>query len=227
LKESGVSLSVIDPCLDADLCEKYGNDKRVAVHKGLSLEVIPRLSEKYDCILIDGDHNWYTVFNELRAIEERQLLRKGGTIFFHDVGWPYGRRDMYYQPGTIPKEYVHPHAKKGIIHGCCKLSSTDGIGGGLCNAETEGGEKNGVLTAIEDFLAERRNEYVLFCFKAEHGLGVLIKKDGVKSKMTFAKWHLLCLLQNITHGLKMLKLTIENRRVRVYRAVKRFLGQQE
>jgi hypothetical protein len=26
-------------------------------------------------------------------------------IFFHDVGRPYGRRDMYYQPETVPPEF--------------------------------------------------------------------------------------------------------------------------
>src|SRR5689334_5123552 len=89
LRESeGGHLTVIDPCLDSDLCAKYSNDSRIHVHKGMSLEVLPRLSEKFDCILIDGDHNWYSVFNELRVIQERQLLAKGGTIFLHDVGWP-------------------------------------------------------------------------------------------------------------------------------------------
>jgi hypothetical protein len=153
LGASEIRLAIVDPCLDTDLCAKYSGNKQVTVHKGLSLEMIPQLSEKFDCILIDGDHNWYTVFHELKAIEERQLLANGGTIFFHDVGWPYGRRDMYYQPATVPKEFVHPHAQKGMIRGRSELSATEGTNPGLYNAETEGGEKNGVLTAIEDFLA--------------------------------------------------------------------------
>lgn len=213
VEASGLHLTVIDPCLDADLSAKYSNDKRVTVHKGLSLEIVPRLSEKFDCILIDGDHNWYTVFNELRAIEERQLLTNGGTIFFHDVGWPYGRRDMYYQPETIPKEFRHPYAKKGIIYGRSELSSPEGENSGLFNAEEEGGEKNGVLTAIEDFLIERGNEYLLLRFTAEYGLGVLVKKHGIKSRKTLAKWRWLCLVHNMNDA-------IRRRFPRVYRVVK-------
>ncbi len=196
----GVHLAVVDPCLDADLCAKYSNDKRVTVHKGLSLEVLPRLSEAFDCILIDGDHNWYTVFNELKAIEERNLLRGGGSIFFHDVGWPYGRRDMYYQPETIPSAFRQAIARKGIIYGRSELSSTEGVNREAYNAEHEGGERNGVLTAIEDFLRDRPNQFLLFRFKAEFGLGVLVRKDGLKSRRALAKWRLLCFAENILMG---------------------------
>jgi len=151
LEAKGVHLDVIDPCLDTDLCAKYSHEKRLTLHKGLSLDVLPKLSGKFDCILIDGDHNWYTVFNELKAIDDGRLLKSGGTIFFHDVGWPYGRRDMYYQPETVPKEFRQPHAAKGIIYGRSELSSTGGENKEFYNAEKEGGTKNGVLTAIEDF----------------------------------------------------------------------------
>lgn len=185
LEMNGIQLTVIDPCLDADLCAKYRNDKRVTIYKGLSLVIIPKLSETFDCILIDGDHNWYTVFNELREIEERHLLRNGGTIFLHDVDWPYGRRDAYYQPDTIPDAFRHAYAKKGN-------ENSDHY-----DAETEGGERNGVLTAIEDFVRDRGDEYMLFCFKAEFGLGVLVKKNGIKSQNTLAKWRLLCAIWNI------------------------------
>jgi predicted O-methyltransferase YrrM len=102
LKVPDISYTIIDPCLDADLALKYAGDARVAVKQSNSLDALPNLDGAYDCILIDGDHNWYTVFNELRLIRERGLLRRGGMIFFHDVERPYGRRDMYYQPDTIP-----------------------------------------------------------------------------------------------------------------------------
>jgi hypothetical protein len=74
-------LALIDPCVDEDLPSKYKNIGRVRVFKGLSLEILPKFSEVFDCILLDGDHNWYTVFNELTTIDQRGLLRNGGTIF--------------------------------------------------------------------------------------------------------------------------------------------------
>ena len=98
-----IAYTIIDPCLDQDLVAKYAGNQNVTVHKANSLDVLPRLDGKFDCILIDGDHNWYTVYHELGWIRRRDLLDRGGMIFLHDVGWPYGRRDMYYQPdGNCP-----------------------------------------------------------------------------------------------------------------------------
>lgn len=197
LSAQATHLTVIDPCMDADLCAKYNADKRVEVRKGLSLDEIPKLTEKFDCILIDGDHNWYTVINELRAIHERQLLRPGGTIFLHDVNWPYARRDMYYQPNTVPKEFRHPHARKGIVYNRSELCAVGGVNDDLDNAEFEGGPRNGVLTAIENFLQEHGDDYLFFCFKAENGLGVIVKKQGLESASLVEKWRRRCTLQNM------------------------------
>lgn len=57
LQAAPLVISIIDPCLDADLREKYRDNNRVQVHKGISLDVLPRISGQFDCILIDGDHN--------------------------------------------------------------------------------------------------------------------------------------------------------------------------
>lgn len=165
------SLDVIDPCVEVDLTEKYRQLKNVSIHKGLSLEVLPSLVEPYDCFLIDGDHNWFTVYNELKLIHEKGLLNQGGTIFLHDVCFPYGRRDMYYQPERIPAAFLQPHAKKGMIEGRRELVE-GGQNGEYFNALFEGGARNGVLTAIEDFIKEHGG--YLFCYlREEYGLGVM------------------------------------------------------
>lgn len=109
-------------------------------------------------------------------IEERHLLAAGGAILLHDVIWPYARRDMYYQPETIPAEYRHPHAKQGIRYGKSALSADGGFNPDLCNASHEGGPRNGVLTAIEDFLKEYGDGYYFFSIEKEYGLGFLVKK---------------------------------------------------
>ena len=166
LSIDSVRLSIIDPCIDLDLCNKYEKNERARVCKGLSLEVLNKVSQQSDCFLIDGDHNWYTVYNELKTIHERGLLKKGGTIFFHDVCWPYGRRDMYYLPESIPKEFRHPYAKQGIERGKSALSEALTFNKGHNNAIYEGGPRNGVLTAIEDFLKEYGRKYFFsFCTK--------------------------------------------------------------
>ncbi|MGO9776853.1 MAG: class I SAM-dependent methyltransferase [Terracidiphilus sp.] len=173
LKLPIASYSIIDPCFDADLDLKYASDKRVTVHKCNSLDALKNHSGAYDCFLIDGDHNWYTVFNELRLIQQGGLLRPGGMIFFHDVEWPNGRRDMYYQPETIPPEFRHEYERKGILRGRSQLTDHGGTNPGLCNAVREGGPRNGVLTAIEDFYAENRSDYLFCRVRLGSGLGIL------------------------------------------------------
>ena len=177
LELTNVNIAIIDPCLDVDLKTKYLPESRVRVLKGFSHDVLPTVNEKFDCILIDGDHNWYTVFNELEIIHNKKLLSPGGTIFFHDVAWPYGRRDMYYSTETIPQEFLNPYSRKGIVRGFSGTVEHSSWPHDL--ATTEGGPRNGVLTAIEDFAKAHNNEYTLFyCDSVEAGLGVLWKKNS-------------------------------------------------
>jgi SAM-dependent methyltransferase len=180
------SYTIIDPCFDTDLALKYADDARVTVQKTISLEALPHLNGTFDCILIDGDHNWYTVFNELRLIEERSLLRPGGMIFFHDVEWPYGRRDMYYQPDTIPLESRQEYECKGIIRGRSQLAEQGGENPSLNNAVREGGARNGVLSAIEDFLAEHPSKYHFCRVRLQAGLGIMqYRRERLSEELSF------------------------------------------
>jgi len=199
--------TIIDPCLDEDLQAKYSGNTRVHVVKknsldALSLDALAPAGgigpdARFDGILIDGDHNWYTVFNELRLIHERALLRPGGYIFLHDVDWPYGRRDLYYQPDTIPAEFRHPFAEKGIVRGQSALAEVGGLNSrNYLNALQEGGPKNGVLTAIEDFLALHPGDFRFFMIRYQWGLGVLefrsaLPFSGLSFRMLQAKAFLL------------------------------------
>jgi len=169
----GVSVTIIDPCLDIDLVRRYSTDSRVTVHKAISLDALPLVGGPFDCMLIDGDHNWYTVYNELRLIRERELLRPGGMIFLHDVSWPYGRRDMYYQPELIPAAHRHAYERKGIVAGRAELVDSGGANATLYNATHEGGRRNGVLTAIEDFINEHQGDYCFWRVRRMHGMGMM------------------------------------------------------
>jgi Methyltransferase domain len=188
LEIDSVVITVIDPCLDADLCKKYQDNKKIRVHRGISIDVLQKIDGTFDCIFIDGDHNWYTVYNELKTIDRKGLIREGGVIFFHDVCWPYGRRDMYYQPDLIPEEFRHLYKKGGMIRGQSELSSSVGLNRSYYNAEHEGGARNGVLTAIEDFLKENGDKYLFFCFEQEFGLGVLLRTTGGKGNDLFNRY---------------------------------------
>jgi hypothetical protein len=179
-----VELVIVDPCLDKPLDLIHGGNERVTVHKALSLDGLREVDGDFDCIIIDGDHNWFTVINELRIIEERGLLRNCGVILFHDVCWPYARRDMYYQLETIPEEFRQPCRKSGVVRGKSELQQ-DGMNAEVFNAEHEGGSRNGVLTAIEDFMSEC-DLHRFFIHREQHGFGVLTKNVAC-SKTAFRR----------------------------------------
>jgi hypothetical protein len=112
-----------------------------------ALRHIPRT----DAVVLDGDHNYYTVSRELEAMGERFGEEELPLLILHDVRWPHGRRDAYYAPDAIPADQRHPMTSGAIFPG------EEGLAwGGLPYrdiAEKEGGARNGVLTALEDFLA--------------------------------------------------------------------------
>jgi predicted O-methyltransferase YrrM len=142
-----------------------------------SLDGLPVLIEqkvKADVAIVDGDHNYYTVLNELLLLEK--LVSPTGVIFLHDVSWPYARRDLYYAPDRIPASARHPYERAGIVVEKSELVPSGGMNEHLYNALYEGGPRNGVLTAVEDFLETHGHEWS-FELKPEHfGLGILRRR---------------------------------------------------
>ena len=126
-------------------------------------------------MLIDGDHNWYTVFNELKTVERLCAERSQDfpLVLLHDIGWPYGRRDLYYDPKSIPEEHRKPYDKKGMLPSVPDLVEEGGMNRHLNNAVREHEPKDGVLTAIEDFLGASQYALDLLELPGVHGLGIL------------------------------------------------------
>ena len=129
-----------------------------------------------DVVILDGDHNYFTLSNELRLIAERSAGGALPLLMFHDVLWPHARRDSYYAPDRIPEGERQPLAENtGLVPGNAGTDET-----GLpfeWAAEREGGERNGVLTAIEDFM-EREEGLRLVRVPAFFGFGVLWAGDA-------------------------------------------------
>ncbi|MFM8238094.1 MAG: class I SAM-dependent methyltransferase [Actinomycetota bacterium] len=149
-------LHVVDPDPQFDPSE---HERRFAgryvFHRATSHAVIPTLPT-VDVALIDGDHNWYTVVNELRLLAERSTADAAPLplLVLHDVAWPYGRRDGYYAPERIPAEHRQPCSPGGIHRDRDALDPDGGLNRHMHNAEHAGGPRNGVLTALEDFATE-------------------------------------------------------------------------
>ncbi|PIR53285.1 hypothetical protein COU76_01925, partial [Candidatus Peregrinibacteria bacterium CG10_big_fil_rev_8_21_14_0_10_49_10] len=139
----------------AELRKEFSNI--LYFHKGYSLNTLPLL-EHYDAVIIDGSHNWYTVYNELLLIQK--YAQKQGVfplVVLHDVEWPYARRDTYCDPESIPDFFRHAWKKGGMKPGSPELLDHGGFLQQSNHAIYEGTARNGVLTAVEDFLTEHSN----------------------------------------------------------------------
>lgn len=161
------------PDFDVDALEAE-HPGRFVFYRATSLEALPRVG-RIDAALIDGDHNWYTVISELRLIE--RLSGERGEEYplavFHDVGWPYGRRDVYHEPERIPAEYRKPAERKGMVPGNPGLVEEGGSGPNRLNATLQGEPESGVLTAVEDFARESEIPFRLVVVEGLNGLAIL------------------------------------------------------
>lgn len=183
------TVTVIDPLPRFDhqqWARRYPGKLRIVALP--SLVGLPSV-EQFDVVLIDGDHNWYTVYHELRLIEtlSKQIGQPLPLVLLHDIGWPYGRRDLYYDPETIPEPYRQSYARKGISPTSSQLLEQGGLNRGLCNACHEGGERNGVRTAIEDYLTQTSERFEFVRVPAVFGLGILLPAALAQSKPKVAE----------------------------------------
>ncbi len=175
VRRSAGSLISIDPAPRPELRELLQQDSSALLVERKSLEALPEV-ELADAYLLDGDHNYYTVLHELAITFGRH--QKGGAhplVFLHDVGWPCAWRDLYYDPDSIPSAWRHPYDwDRGVT-----LDNPELIEGGFrgCGfwaaALREGGPRNGVRKAVEDFLTVCGEPLSFRLIPAVFGLGVL------------------------------------------------------
>lgn len=155
LLEQGAALGAVYTGIDPSVSDAF-----CAAHRGPAARIIRQDSltalatlGPQDVVIVDGDHNYYTVLHEIRAI-----CRHAGhhpVMVFHDIAWPWARRDQYCSPDSIPAEFRHSYSvDKGPAPRQAALADWGIAGGtspyGFSAAEVEGGSRNGVLTAIED-----------------------------------------------------------------------------
>lgn len=94
-----------------------------------SLEWLPKCDKKYDLILIDGDHNYQTVYEELKHIPK--ILNKGGFVICDDYqNSQWSGRDLYYSTRESHKNIEIATEKPAIT------------------------DKVGVKAAVDDFISE-------------------------------------------------------------------------
>jgi predicted O-methyltransferase YrrM len=172
---SSARIVAIDPMPQPELVELAERHPNLDLVAETSLEALAHVPLP-NALFIDGDHNWYTVSEELRLISERASDGALPLLLFHDVAWPHARRDDYYDPEQIPEEYRQP-----IVRGAGLFPGIETVRpGGLpyrTAAAREGGPRNGVLTAIEDFVAGRE-DLRFAVVPAFFGVGVVWQREA-------------------------------------------------
>jgi len=138
------------------------NDDIIAINlneldniKSINYDPLDALSslKDYDAIFIDDDANWYTVYNELNTIKNTN--NQFPLVFICNNKFPNKRRDSYTNPNTIPEKF---RQKYGDTLTICHENEKIEINDGFYHALNENTPKNGVATAIEDFLL--KNNYI-------------------------------------------------------------------
>jgi len=172
-REHAGAYTGIDPLAKSD---SPGSSPKMTILSRPSLEALPELAAQ-DVYFLDGDHNYHTVGNELRLILETP--GRWPLVILHDVCWPWGRRDQYCDPKTIPEAACHPHSTSlSVVPGRSELGaggfSGDASDYAYAAASHEEGPRNGVLTAVEDFLRTPAGQgWRSLVIPAIFGLGIL------------------------------------------------------
>lgn len=185
-KQNG-TLHAVDPAptCDMDLLKTtYGASLNCI--RELSLNALPDI-DRYDAVLIDGDHNWFTVYHELLIIEKH--AKKTGVfplVLLHDIGWPYGRRDLYYDPNRIPLGYRNAYVQGGILPLSHEVTPGRGINANFFHAIYENNVRNGVRTAVEDFLEHTELPMEFIPVPGNHGLGILAAQSLIDRHPAFS-----------------------------------------
>ncbi len=108
-------------------------------------------------------------------------------MILHDVLWPYGRRDLYYSPDNVPKEFRQTNETRGMHPDKKKLLQSGGLNMQLHNAIEEGGPRNGVMTGLEDFMAEYDGRCASSCCRSTSAWPSSSRRSGSSASPALAE----------------------------------------
>ncbi|MEO3826929.1 class I SAM-dependent methyltransferase [Actinomadura sp. B10D3] len=194
----GATVHCVEPAPGDDLRAVLAEDPRLNLAEGLSPAVLPDLPAA-DLYVLDGDHNYAVVRAELAWI---MANAPDAVVVLHDVLWPCGRRDFYYQPSPLPPEDTHPSTADGPTAWHDDVTPAGFVGDGAYTvAAHAGGPRNGVLTAVEDALDETPG-WRFAIVPAVFGFGVLMRTgapgadDVFDALRPYTSSHLLAAMEN-------------------------------
>ena len=172
--QRGGTLTTVEP-FPSELVRERARKGALLLVEGYSPQALEGIGPA-GLFVLDGDHNYGTVMAELQAA----FAQGDPIVVLHDVGWPCGDRDFYYDPSQLAPQDVLPHS---FDRGLGTSAELEPPGMGLWRASpfamaiTSGGPRNGVRTACEDFLAARP-ELTWLTTPLVCGLGVMGRRDS-------------------------------------------------
>jgi hypothetical protein len=166
----------VDPYPSDELRSTLAKNPRLHLVESLSPAVLAELPVA-DLYVIDGDHNYAVVNAEVAWIIANA---PNAVVVFNDVLWPCARRDMYYEPSPLTGADRHESSADGptVFHDELTPAGLVGLGAFTWSVEA-GGERNGVLTAVEDAVAAAgADDWYFEIVPAVFGFGVLMRKTA-------------------------------------------------
>jgi hypothetical protein len=183
---AGARIHAIDPApaLDPVLVEAAAD--RLSVHAERAVSALPRIGA-VELAILDGDPSWHAVHSEL-SILIAAAARAGEPaplVLVHNVHWPFGRRDGYYEPEAIPADRRAELSELGLVPG-----RREPVAGGLrltpfCAAR-DFAPRSGVLTAVEDVIESGDLEWTLIEVPGFHGCAVMVEAERLRALPTLA-----------------------------------------
>ncbi len=174
------SLHVADPNPGFDIAatrQRAGD--RLVVHNANPADTLGLLPVP-DLLLLDPDPNYATVQHLLHAAQA-QAARLGQSFpvtLLANSFWPHGRRDCYTDPAAIPAFFRHPHEKAGLRPYQARPAASSGLFADRFHASAEHGPRNGVLTALEDFVSAAAGTIAALSLPFHHGLSLIYPRRG-------------------------------------------------
>ncbi len=168
-----VHLADPSPSFDVAALRQQAGD-RIIVHRARGRDVIGLLPVP-DLLLLDTDPNWYTTHGMLQAAANQAAALNGcfPVTLLSNTGWPHGRRDGYADPNAIPEPLRLPHQRAGLRLGERSLCAGRGLFADRFHATTENEPRNGVMTALEDFLAGQAGRIGVASLPFLHGISLV------------------------------------------------------
>lgn len=174
-----ILLDTVDPFLPEN-AKLLLQSPQFRFHQTVSGEYLSG-NDRYHVIFMDGDHNYETVLMDLETIDRKRKQNCIKVIFLHDVCWPWAYRDIYYGPERI--KAPHPYDYNIRVSPYEEERSEQGLSSGnYATALAEGGENNGVLCAVENFLKTTGSRWRFKSFPVLYGIGVLYDVENFSQK---------------------------------------------